>query len=482
MGRCKRKRRTIMKKLLFIFLLFPFVVNATNYTWSTGTSSINISDSGPFGNLNAGDTVFIPVRSGDWYSYSVTNCDSGTPGGYIVVYWMPGAKIAINNNTFNNYITNSSGVKTVGMEADNNPTIWRMGTTGYNNYIWFDSCSFNSTSGFGPYYTGALTAFNGNIANSMHHWKWTYCSFLGVYTGNTSGVAITIGGNFPPTRYSFWFDTEVSNCTFSDYPSNGAASNFISAFNCYNTVIRNNTFTNLGVVATPTGHAAVINAYAFHGQIYNNLFGPFNFGNAVRGKFAHCPSMGAAYTGLTKIYNNIIKNQRKYPGFEVQSCDTTGYSNGGVVLARNDSTPYFWNNTAYNLAVGVGNSPYIAALIDDYLSSAVVTAKNNVWVLLRDSVCSPNAWVQGIVAASGTSISYDTARNRFNCTTWTGFADSTLFTPSANGMLNNTGLTPPSWLTTDIYGNARTQGGGTDIGAVERSAAVVRKNLPLIFF
>lgn len=471
-----------MKKLLSIFLLFPLFINATNYTWSSSSTNIVIDDGGVFGNLNAGDTVFIPIRSGGYRSYSITNCNSGTPGSYVVVYWRPGAyRTPVSSNNFADFVTNSSGVKTVGMEAQDHIDQWRLGTTGYSNYIWFDSCNFRGSNGFGPIYTGALTNFNGNIANSMHHWKWTYCVFDSLLGSNSGGVGVKIGGNFPLTRYSYWFDTEVSNCTFSNYSSSAQPSNFIQAFNCYNTIIRNNSFANLGMSANPVGHASVINAYAFHGQIYNNLFGNFNFGNPVRGKFADCPPMGASYTGLTKIYNNIIKNQRKYPAFEVQANDTTSYG-GGYARSRNDSTPLFWNNTAYNLAVGVGNSPYIAALIDDYLSSAVVTAKNNVWVLLRDSVCSPNAWVQGIVAASGTSISYDTASNRFNCTTWTGFADSTLFTPSLNGMLYNTGVSPPSWLTTDIYGNARTQGGGTDIGAVERSAAVVRKNLPLFFF
>ena len=460
-------------RFILLFLLLPFFATATNYTWNSATTNIVIDDGGVFGNLTAGDTVFIPIRTGGYRSYSITNCNSGTPGSYVVVYWRPGAyRTPSSSNNFADFVTNSSGVKTVGMEAESHVDQWRMGTTGYNNYIWFDSCSFNASNGFGPIYTGAMTIFNGNIANSMHHWKWTYCTFIGLQGTNSGGVGVKMGGNFPLTRYSFWFDTEVSNCTFGNYSSSAQPSNFISAFNCYNTIIRNNTFYNLGVAANPVGHASVINAYAFHGQIYNNIFGDFNFGNPVRGKFADCPSMGAAYTGLTKIYNNLIKNQRKYPGFEVQATDTTGYSNGGVVRARNDSTPLFWNNTAYNLAVGVGNSPYIAALIDDYLSSAVVTAKNNVWVLLRDSTCSPNTLAQGIIAASGTSITYDTASNRYNCTTWTGFADSTLFTPSVGGMLYNTGTTLPSWLTTDIYGNART--GTPDIGAVEYVAAVQR--------
>lgn len=475
-----------MRKILTILLFAPLLAAGTNYTWNSATTNIVISDAGAFGNLNAGDTVFIPVRSGGYRSYSITNVNSGTPGSFIIVYWQPGAYITPSaSNLFADILDNAFYVRTIGLKKEGHKDAFRHGTTAHSHGLEWIGCDFTNSNGFGPVFTGALPNFDGTLAKSFYAWKFENCDFDSLLAGGSGGCAIQTGGNFnafPPARYNFWFNLTITNCRFKNFSSSGAGgtSNFLQIWNSYGTTITNNTYENLGVVANPTGHAALINWYSSHGIIANNTAGPNNFGNVVRGKFADCPTMGAAYTGLTKIYNNVTKNQRKYPVFEVQANDTTGFG-GGYARSRNDSTPLFYNNTAYNLAVGVGNSPYIAAMIDDYLQNARVTAKNNVFIMVRDTTCSPNIWVQGIVAASATGITYDTASNRFSCS-WVGFADSTVFTPSAGGILNNTGVAVPAWLTTDIAGNPRSQGSNPDIGAVERSAAVIRKQLPLLFF
>lgn len=457
-----------MRKFLFnIILVFAFVnATATNYTWSSSSTNILISDAGVFGNLTAGDTVFIPVRSGGYRSYSIQNVNSGTAGQYIVVYWRPGAyRTPSGSNNFADLLDNAIGVKTVGMEAEDHVDLWRHGTTGYSSYLWWDSCNFANSSGIGPIYTGALTSYNGNIANSMHHWKFTYCNFDSLYNNGSGGIAIRIGAL---NRYGYWFDTEVSNCTFDNYSSAGVGgtSNYIQAFNCYNTLITNNRFSRLGNdgVANPVGHASVINAYSFHGTISNNIFGPNIFGNDVRGKFADNPTAGADYTGLSRIFNNLSFSKRKYPVIEVQQTDTAGFGGG---YARRRSSPQVWNITAYNVAVGVGNDPYQTAIVDCYLTDSV-HVKNSVLTVIRDTTWGTGLGPFMFTQSSGAITFKDTASNRL-VQLWvnSGLADSVYYYPSPTGTLFSTGVAVPSYITTDIYGNPRTQGAAVDIGAAE---------------
>lgn len=461
-----------MKKLLTILLLFPIMLNATNYTWSSASTNIVIDDAGVFGNLNAGDTVFIPVRSGGYRSFSINNCNSGTVGGYVVVYWMAGAyNTAGLSQTFSNVLNSSSGVKIVNMTYVDVSDIFRM--TGYSNYIWFDNCDFTGSS-LGLFYSGSQPNFNGTFANSMHHWQFTYCLWDD-HNGVWGGGALLVIGTQNLVRNGYWFDTKILHCNFKHLSCGSNASNFVSIFTSFNTEVAYDTFSNLGMALHPVGHSAVVNLYGSQIWYHDNIGGNDNFGNDLRGKFADCPSMGAAYTGLSRIWNNIAKDKRKYPMFEVQFCDTSGFG-GGYARPRNDSTPLFWNNTMYNGSVGAGgNAPYITTLIDDYLNSAVVTAKNNVFVMVRDSTCSPNAWVQGVIAASGTGLLYDTASNKFSCN-WVGFNDSIYFYPKSGWILHNAGVAVPSWITTDINGNPRTNGSAPDIGASELTPVVTLNN------
>jgi hypothetical protein len=454
-----------VKKLLTILFFLPLFSQATNYTWSTSSTDVLINDV-VFGNLNAGDTVFIPIKSGGYRSYSIVNADSGSDGGYIVVYWRPGAFITPSCNNFLDYITNSRGVKTVGLEKQNNCDQWRSGTTGYSSYIWFDSLNMRGSNGFGLLPTGSLPNYNGTMATAMHHWKWTNCVFDSLAGSNSGGVAISLG-TFPINRYEFWFDCEISNCSFSNYSSLASPANYIAAFNCYNTLIDRCTFTTLGnpSVTNPAGHASVINAYAFHGTISNCFFGSYNFGNDIRIRSTDMPSAGAAYTGRTRVFNCITKNKRKYAFLEAQEPDTTGYGGGYV---RRRTAPEVWHITCYNMAVGAGgNNPYQTAIVDDYLTDTV-TVKNSILTMIRDTT-----WGTGlgpfIFAQSTGNITFkDTAGTRL-VQLWpnSGIADSVNFYPSAPGILYNTGATPPAYITTDIYENPRTGGGAADIGAAE---------------
>lgn len=440
----------------------------STFTWNQSNTNITVDET-TFGPLSAGDSLLVPPRTGGvgYRSISINVCDSGGDAVYIVVYFQPGAFIAESSvNLFADIITGPSrGVKIVGMEKTNHVDQFRL-AGGYCSYIWFDSCDFSNSNGIGFVYTNSsLTPFNGSLANSMNGWTISNCKFNSLFRGNDGGVGISIGGNFPLTRYSFWFNLTIYNCQFSWYSSRTTASNFISAFNTYNTSLHDLTMSGLGtpIVANPTGHASMINAYSFHGVIYNIYFGKYNFGNGVRGRFSDIPSMGAQYTGLTRIWNCIMADQRKYPMFEMQAVDTTGFGNN-VVRPRSDSTPITWNVSAYNMAQGVGNSDYIAAIWDVYPNNCVASIHNSFIMGLRDASC-PSIWFQGILAKSGTGITADTSNNILNCSTVYGF-DTLTFVPLVSGGLYNTGTTPPAYITTDIFGNPRPTG-TCDIGAVE---------------
>lgn len=437
------------------------------YTWNSSTTNILISDAGAFGDLNCGDTVFIPVRSGGYRSYSIQNVSSGTEGCYIVVYWQPGAyRTPSGSNNLADIIDNANGVKTVGMEATGHVDQWRHGTTAYSSNIWFDSCDFSGSNGFGPVVTGALPNFAGDTTNTFRRWKWTNCNFVGAYDNNGGKAAIIMGGSLNgtlQTRYNFWFRPEIANCTFGKYYSvSNLPSVYIQAWKIIGGSFHDLTMDSLGMVTNPTGHASLINAYAFQGDVYN-IRGKGNFGNIVRGKFADYPSLGSEFTGRSRIWNWIIYDQRKYPLVEAQATDTTGFG-GGYVRPR--TAPEVWSITYHRAGVGAGNSAYHAAIVDTYLDS--VSVKNSVLIEVKDTTWG-GAWGPNIYASSGSTVTYkDTSNNRL-IQNWSNtiFSDSTNYTPASGGILHNTGLTNPVYRASDALGRS-VPIGLPDIGAVER--------------
>lgn len=434
------------------------------YYWPTSDGNILISDLGRFGKLYAGDSIFIPAAA--YRSYSIRNVNSGTPGQYIVVVWQQGAyRTPSASNNFADYIENASGVKTIGMVARDHVDTWRYGTAGYCDYLYFQDCNFNNSNGFGPTNVGALPPFDGTLTNASDHWTFDHCSFDTLKSDG--GVSLMFGGQaFAPQRYSFNFDMSVINCSFSNATSNTLPCNFISAVASYNLLVDHCTFKRLGIVAHPSGHAAAINLVGCQGTFSNNIFGPDIFGNDIRGKFGDCLVAGTTkYNGTSYIHNNISFNKRKYPLYEVQQTDTTGFG-GGYVRLR--SAPQVSNITAYNVAIGAGgNTPYQTAIVDCYLTDSV-HLKNSVLVGIRDTtwgtVYGPYLYTQ----STGNITVKDTASNKL-VQLWTnsGIADSVSFYPSPTGILYNAGVSVPSYITTDIYGTLRPNLGGVDIGAVE---------------
>ena len=70
------------------------------------------------------------------------------------------------------------------------------------------------------------------------------------------------------------------------------------------------------MVDNPIGHAACIDYGSARVDVFNNVFGPNNFANDIRG--SNTDLLIPGYMGRNKIYNNITFDKRKYP-----FCDAT---------------------------------------------------------------------------------------------------------------------------------------------------------------
>lgn len=460
-----------MRRLLFI-LLFPLNAFSTNFTWSTGSTNILI-DNTVFGTLHGGDTVFIPFKTGGYRSFSMNGLNSGAAGTYIYIIWQGGAFITPSSSALlANTLDNCTGVYIYKFRMDDHVDAgMRLGSTGYCSWMFWDSCHFQGMPGFGPVANGSIANFGGDTTKMYHHWRFHKCYWDSLYTGTSGGIALTIGGSSGGliATNAWWRDVIIDSCFFGDYSSASPnTSNFIRLYQSINVEIYGCQTVNLGVVTNPTGHAAQILSLASKYNIHNNHFGPNNFGNCVR-DLGPCdlPIAGAAYMGRSIFANDLITNQRKYPGLETRQVD------GGTLstlspYARSRTMAFVYNITAYNMGVGAGgNGPYETNVVDCYANDTVFV-KNCVLTMCKDTtwgtVFGPFMWT----AANGSITTIDTASNKLvQLFSNSGLQDSVFWKPIRNGLLFGAGVTPPSFITTDYYGNPRTLNGRTDIGAVE---------------
>jgi hypothetical protein len=453
-----------MKKIFSVLVLSILFSTsyATNHIWDSRNGNVLINDQ-VFGPLKAGDTIFIPpfaIRGIGYRSASYTGLDAKVPGSYIVVYWMPGSYINPSAYALQaNFLDGCAGLKIVGCKMNDIVDVfWRLGPGNhYSSYIWLDSCTMRGMPGMGNFNVGRFPDFNGDTSNMFHHWKWTNCLFDSLYSGQSGGIAISLGAM---TSNGYWRDVEIGGCVFDHYSAALNASNYIDCTNAYNVSIHNNIFRNLGMANHPVGHAAVINYAAGKVDIYNNIFGPDNFGNDIRGRNTDLLKPG--YMGRGRIYNNISFNKRKYAFLEVQQPDVSALK----PYVRRRTAPEVWNITCYNMSVGSGNTVYQTAIVDCYITDTV-SVKNSILIGLRDT--SWNVNLKFIFTNSTGRIRFvDTAGNRLvKDLSHSGVADNIYFKPRLKGLLHNAGVPVPSYITTDVYNNPRSSGGKVDIGAVE---------------
>jgi hypothetical protein len=452
------------------------LASATNYNYPAGGNNNLYISNATFGTLQAGDTVFVPPYGGGngWRSHGYENLSSGGDGQYIVIKWLPGAFIIPNSGgqLQANFLNNCNGVKFVGITMNDNVDVlfFTLGTSlNYMKFIWFDSITIRRCSGFGLGYSNSFANFNGDTTKAFRHWKFTHIVADSLAPGGTGfGGAIGIGKQ---AANGFWLDVEIAYSTFSNYESTSGPSSYISAINTYNISIHNCVFRTLGMnAASPQGHAAVIAVNQCKFDIYDNEFGPDNFGNDVRGKCVDLPGYGGLYAGRSHFYNNLSHHKRKYALVETQLADTTNIGN----WAQRRTGPEIYNNTAYSLAVGVGHSPYNTGIYDCY-NNDTATLKNNLYTVLSDTLWTVfGSQVQNalITKPNGPVTFIDSSNNRFiQLFSASGLLDTTAYTPILNGTLYNTGISVPAYITTDKNGTPRPTpgrgGAGVDIGAIQ---------------
>ena len=480
-----------MKTLLtilfsYFILVLPLAGLCTNYTWSSGTTNILINRTN-YPTLHAGDTVFIPARSGGYRSFTMANINSGTRGWDICIYWQNGAFITPTVSVIQaNSMDSVYGVKVYGFTMnDHIDAAFTSYSSGhYSQYVWFDSCTFRGMNGFFPSTNPTLTTpnFTGDTTNCFYMIRWSRCSWDSLVGGNSGNTALNIGNI---AKNNTWIHTEIDHCNFGDYSSSSNPAGYIHAMNCFGLYIHHDSLWNLGKnVPSPVGHAAQIFLQTCYYEIYDCYFGPNNFGNCIRSFGSDdIPSMfntfaqwSVGYNGRSRVYNCIDVDSRKYPFYETRQTptDTTTLS----PYPRVRTSAEVWFITAVRLNAGVCCNGYSTSIVDCYENDSLFL-KGSFECGPSDTTfgaCTSTTCVKLITTPNGAVTKWDTANTRFvSSALGVGLSDSTLtFRPVyGSGLLYNQGPTPPSYITTDYYGNSRTLNGVSDIGAVEVLAPTV---------
>lgn len=457
-------------KIFIIILLFPLPGLCTNYIWPNTNGNILINRTN-YPLLTAGDTVFIPVKSGGYRSFTFTNINSGTRSWDICIYWQSGAFITPNTSSpiFANSFDSVYGVKVYGMVmSDNIDVAFTSYSNGhYSQYVQFDSCIFRGMNGMFPSSPQTLTTpnFTGDTSNCFYMIRFSRCSWDSLVGGNSGNSALRIGGI---NKNQTWIHVEIDHCQFGDYSSLLNPGSYIAAFNTYGLYIHHDSLWNLGKsVASPVGHTQSILTQLCYFEIYNCWFGPLNFGNCIRNLGAgDIPSMAAifsqwsvGYNGRSRVYNCVDSGSRKYPFMETRTDpgDTAALS----PYIRMRTNPEVWFITGKYLGIGICCSPYVNSIVDCYSNdtlfvkgSYAVGPIDTIW-----NICNAGATHEGcnlfVHAGNGAITTYDSAFNCFTEFSKNTGIDSTTLRPVPGGFIYNRVTSYPSYITTDYYDVAR---------------------------
>lgn len=481
-------KKRAMRKLLSVILFIPLFAQCTTYTWDNTNPNIFIIGQGTgktfLNDLVAGDIVNIPARTGGYNSFSMYKIRGSAAYNSIQVNWQTGAYITRNFTThlFDNLIDSCVGVTVRAWNMSGNIDLavrWGKNPfgpysayeSGYSSYIRIVSGTFNNMVGMGFDLWSSMPTFNGTEARTFHHIWIDSCRYDTSFNdaAGDQSIAIPMGR----IRSDYWVkDLTISNSYFNRFWSITGPSVFIKLNNVWGASIYGNTFSNLGMATNPAGHAFSI-GWDIGGaiDIYNNTFGPYNFGNDVRGRNGGAQVFGDNYNRPGRCYNNIVKDKRKYAFEDFRHPDPADSTTLAPYMSgrRYGNEAYF--NTVYYLSIDGNPEPSALCL---WYEIDTVVAKNNVMTVCGD--CTSFSTQVSIVAVGipGSISRIDTSANKV-VQLWvnSGITDSTgllSWYPIKSGLLFNAAGSPPAFITTDYYGNPRTSFGGTDIGAVELQA------------
>ena len=442
-----------------------------NFTWPSTNSNILINNT-TFGvSLMGGDTVFIPVRSGGYRSFTIDRIGTRSEGKYITIVWQNGSFITPNTSSplGANSIDSSFWVHIYNWTMNDNIDVafTSYANLGYSQHIWIDHCTFRGMNGFfpsSPRSFATLPNFTGDTINCFYKWRWSYCTFDSLVGANSGNTAIYIGAL---AKNQTWINVEIDHDKFGDYSALSNPPTYIFAYNVYGIYIHHDSLWNFGMnVPNPRGHAAMLFLRMSYFEVYNCWFGTNNFGNCVRNwGAADIPSMfnlfslwSTGYNGRSRVYNCISDSSRKYPFLECQSHPGDTSSLSPYIRAR--TVPEVWFITLRHQGLGIGNDPYVPGF--DFYDHDSLFVKNCYLVGPTDTVwtaCNFGTLNQGcnkFINNPGSTIVWDTAATRFvPSIPLIGLQDSTFFIPTTTGMLYKQGIPGPTYTSLDYYGNTR---------------------------
>jgi hypothetical protein len=393
-------------------------------------------------------------------------------------------------NLFANSIDSSNNLLITGLKMydHTDPLFSSIDATGYLHHIKFYKDTLQNIPGLwgSGVNTVTLPNFTGNhdTVNCIYDLEFVDTRFDTL--GNTTNGGITavwLGGL---TQNEVVVKPFFDSCYFNYAPSpagSGAAC-YIHCQQCYFFEAEHSEFKNLGVVATPQGHAASIFMQASSWNIHQNRWDG-DFSNGVRSiSQADVPGMrtlftgwDATYDGVSRFWANILDTSRKYPMVESQK-DTIAITS--LPYASVVRSPRIWNNTMYRGGTGKGNSSYNVSVLDWYevaYTVDTVELHNNTEIgpptdTTTGNFCYSTYCYALFTHPNGTTAYYDSSGNQFSQLTVfsnSGLRDTTTFMPASPGILATSGNTVPSWLTADYAGNAYASS-GPSVGAVQYEA------------
>lgn len=472
-----------MRKLIIILSFLPLLASATNYTWNNTNGNINITNA-TFGTLHGGDTVFIPVKSGGYRSFSFSGIGTVSEGSYIVIYWQAGSFVTPNTSSPRNanIMDNSNWVKVQGwVDNDQIDVAWfQYQNTGYSHHIYFQDCVFMGMNGFFGSFdqSGTLPNYTGgnDTTNCFYYWTWDNCRFDSLVGGNSGNTALWIGAI---AKNQTWVHAEIKNCYFGHYSSASAPACYIAAANVWGLYIHHNQFEQLGKNGPVwVGHAAQIFLRAWYGEIHHNKHFGANLGNCIRnyGGCGHVYGMtlpttmgwSVNYDGRSRVYDNIDSGSLKYPYMETDY-NTANATTLGYYQPR--TGPEVWFITGKSLFLDATGDAYVPSISDCYENDTVFVKGSLLTGPIDTNWTACGIGTHGlgcnlfINAGNGPITKWDTAYNSFSQYAYTTGIDSITLKPFSGGFVTRRVTSYPSYITTDFYDRPRSA--ITAAGAIE---------------
>jgi hypothetical protein len=433
--------------------LCPTMLAAKTVTIGNGSGHLSYANAQQALNLQPGDTLYI--APGTYTGLALSNL-AGTADAPIIVRADPNAVFTTAVGSVENNFANISHVKFQDFQyLDYKASVMRI--SGASHDVTFQNYTITNASGYAFRIYDANKVFDGTKASAFYNFTWDNITV----DGKTNG-AVFSNQDFAPVSNlkSVLLDFTISNSTFKNFDNSEQAFSVISFDKAFNLKVHDNTFSDLGMAQSPIGHnvAVAVSGYA---EVYNNTF-TRQWANEVRNWPMKLNALG--YDGpdaVTRFYNNISYEKRKYAMFEQNSVPAQDLAASGGYFSPTASEVYF--NTLYRSR----RADYVAPLVDIY-GDSITVAYNLIIDPETDLPFNPNRNYVYQLVGVGEKPGLVIGDNQVYATLEAaGLLDAIHFIPAEGSpVIDGVNGTVP-YILKDIYGNTRYFGGKADFGAVE---------------